>query len=331
MRKSLVTLAAVAACSADASAQSSVEVYGKLDLTVGKGIGTTERALQESAPGNSRLGFRGTEDLGDGYAAFFGLEHRMRPDTGTEAVAGRFWQGFSVVGLRTPYGTVTVGRQYTASFSLVENQVDPFAATTVANLRDVGMRPGAAVLGLSGSPSGVGTVSRVRVSDSVRYDAKLGNVNFAASIAESQQEAATATGPDKPWSIAVNYGAGPLFLGIGYEDPQGANDRQWTLAARYKFGPATVSGGYANGRTNNSLDTRGMLLGLSYAIGVGEIKVGHAASRVGSGAAAVRLSRFGLGYSYSLSKRTRLIADVAHERKIATNRAGYDLGIEHNF
>jgi predicted porin len=331
MKKSLLTLAALGTFAGTAAAQPSVTVYGKLDLGVGQNIGSSTKAVQESAPANNRIGFRGVEDLGGGLSALFGIEHRFRPDTGAEGVAGRFWHGFSTVGLRGPWGTVNLGRQYTPAFSLIQNQLDPFAGVTVANMRDVGTRPGAAVQGLSGTLSGVAAVSKVRISDSIRYDFSGAGVNFAASVAESNQEAGTTAGPDRPWSVAANYSSGALFVGAGYEDPQGANDHQWNVGARYGFKGATVSAGLASGRTDNNLKVRGWLLGLNYPIGHAELKAGYARSEIGSGPMGVEFNRLGVGYHYNLSKNTKIFTDIAHESEIAAHKTGFDLGIEHNF
>ena len=87
MKKTLIALAAVAATSA-AFAQSSVTVYGKVDIGISNAIGGAAKAetgLNEAA--GSRLGFRGTEDLGGGLKANFILEHRFQPDSGAQTNA----------------------------------------------------------------------------------------------------------------------------------------------------------------------------------------------------------------------------------------------------
>lgn len=330
MKRTLITLAATAATcfgSQVAMAQSSVTISGFLDLGAGKSIGTDNKAIQESAPGNSRLTINGREDLGGGYSAFFSIEHRMRPDTGQEAVPNRFWFGHSLVGIRSPYGMLSLGRQYIPAFSLVQNQVDPFRGMSVANLRDFAMRPGASVLGFTSGPAGEPFTAKVRFTDSIRYDASFKGLNFSAAIAESEQEAGTQRGPDRPWSVAANYTSGPLFISLGYEDPQFEDDHQWSLGARYKIGAATLSAGYTDGRTRSDLKLKGALIGLTYNVGVGEFKAGYGQSKVGDGATAVERKRFGIGYNHNLSKRTTLYANVAHEREIDDNENGYDLGI----
>lgn len=302
------------ACMAGSAwAQSSVVVYGFVDLALAQPIGSNDKQLADQA--GSRLGFRGTEDLGAGLSAIFALEHRFDPDTGLQRTT-RMWQGQSIVGLRhAQFGSVTLGRQYAAAFSLIQNQVDPWGGDTPGQLRDVGMRP-----------QGSG-IAKTRVSDSIRYDNKIGAVSFAASIGESTQ-ADTGTGPDRPISVAANYAAGPLFFGVGYENPQFANDHLWNVGARYDIGPVTLSGGYASGKTAANRSTRGYLVAANVVLGPGEIKFGYANSEV---AGANTGKKLGLGYHHSLSKRTKLYADVGRDNAIATHKTGYDFGIQHKF
>jgi len=83
MKKTLIALAAVAATSA--FAQSSVTIYGVVDARINSiktdNNGTLTR-LDNSGAASSRLGFRGTEDLGGGMKAKFVLEMGMNNDTG---------------------------------------------------------------------------------------------------------------------------------------------------------------------------------------------------------------------------------------------------------
>jgi predicted porin len=75
-----------AATGGAAHAQSSVTMFGVVDLGVqythGAGAGSV-KALSNGGLSTSRLGFRGTEDLGGGLRAGFWLEGSLNPDTGT--------------------------------------------------------------------------------------------------------------------------------------------------------------------------------------------------------------------------------------------------------
>ncbi|MBA5689078.1 porin [Rugamonas apoptosis] len=105
-----------------AMAQSSVTVYGLLDTglahvtnTNAAGDAVTKMpSLTGSFP--SRLGFRGTEDLGDGLQAIFTLESGLAMDTGAMGQGNRLFGRQASVGLKGRFGTVTLGRQINMSY-----------------------------------------------------------------------------------------------------------------------------------------------------------------------------------------------------------------------
>ncbi|MCE2691282.1 MAG: porin [Rubrivivax sp.] len=143
MKKTLIALAAIAATSA--FAQSTVTMYGNVD--VGYGTHKTESrdgrvftktaGVMDGSWAGSRLGFRGTEDLGGGLRASFTLEQGINP-TSPEAFNQRVASGGhqivgsstmstgnnrqSFLGLAGRFGEVRVGYQYTNSYDLVAFQ-----------------------------------------------------------------------------------------------------------------------------------------------------------------------------------------------------------------
>lgn len=307
MSTKVIIGAALAAIAATASAQSSVTVYGKIDVGLRRAVGSDNNEVATGSDG--RLGFRGTEDLGSGLSAFFQLEHRYLPQNG-QIDGSQFWKGYSLVGLKSGYGTLTLGRQLIAAFALVQDQIDPFGADTVAGVRDVGMR--------------VGGITKVRIDNSVRYDLAISGLNFAASIAE----AAPNGGPNRPTSVAVNWRSGPLFLAAGIENPAGPEDRQWNVGAAYDISGNTLSAGYANGRTNAGNSAKGYILGLNVPLGSGTFKAAYGTRKLDGVTTA---SKIGLGYHYALSKRTTIYTDVANDSKQVSHKTGVDLGLRHTF
>jgi len=92
MKKSLFAVAAATAFAGAAQAQSSVTVYGILDVgyigsssnnVIAQGSKNTTNQFGQSAETTSRLGFRGTEDLGGGDRAFFTAEFQLYPQSST--------------------------------------------------------------------------------------------------------------------------------------------------------------------------------------------------------------------------------------------------------
>ena len=308
MKKSLLALAVLGAFAGAASAQSSVTLYGKLDLGFAKAAGSADKQVADGS--SSRVGFRGVEDLGGGLKALFQFEHRFNPDDGTVTNAA-FWHGISTVGLGGSFGTVNLGRQYTAAFSLATDVIDPFGGYTVAGLRDESLTK---------------SVARLRTDNSVRYDGAFGGLKVAADIAETP-----AGGVDRPYSVAAQYAAGPFMVAASYDNPTGANDNLATLGGSYTFGPAKVSLGIGRGDNNSNVRVKQALAGVTVSVGAaGQVLAGYAQEEVGTADATKKVS---LGYRHNLSKRTQLYTDVTRVNDLLskTEKTGYDFGVIHTF
>lgn len=121
--KKTILLSALSCITGFASAQAAgVTIYGLLDAgvesvnNVGAARKTLNRMPTSTNTAPSRLGFRGTEDLGNGLSAFFTLEQGIVVGTGTLGQGGRAFGRQSLVGLSGPFGSVALGRQYTMTF-----------------------------------------------------------------------------------------------------------------------------------------------------------------------------------------------------------------------
>ncbi len=103
-------------------AQSTVQVFGLIDLgvesvsNVGGGRSTLTRMPSLTGELPSRLGLRGSEDLGGGLKANFVLEAGLTVDAGGYAQGGRPWGRQALVGLSGAFGSLSFGRQYTMLF-----------------------------------------------------------------------------------------------------------------------------------------------------------------------------------------------------------------------
>ncbi len=150
MKKSLIALAVLASLAGMASAQSSVTLFGIVDATVAYGKGTVSKKTQLTNSGynSSRLGFRGTEDLGGGMSASFWLEAGLNNDNGTGAATntnnqasggalagmngsqGLTFNRRSTVSLAGGWGELRLGRDYTPQFWNL-TVFDPFGTNGV--------------------------------------------------------------------------------------------------------------------------------------------------------------------------------------------------------
>src|SRR5207253_1303289 len=101
------------------SAQSSVTLFGIADVGVRnvKNGDNSIKSVSSNGINTSRLGFRGTEDLGGGLRAGFWLETGLNPDTGSQSDGTRFWNRRSTVSLAGSFGEVRLGRDTTPTFT----------------------------------------------------------------------------------------------------------------------------------------------------------------------------------------------------------------------
>ena len=368
MKKSLLALAVLGAFAGAASAQSSVTIYGVVDLAVQKSNGgntyspgayeidkapLTKDAwyLQQSTA--SRLGFRGTEDLGGGLSAQFQIEHRFTPDNGN--FTGAFWAGRSYVQLTSASaGSVYLGREYAPWFWLAAKS-DPFG------LDGVGQFTGMLYLLSGGHTSkvdanGIATGNPAsRQSNAIGY--KTPNLGgLTANVAVGLGEADTTNQPGgRDVSFNVEYAGGPIYAAVGYDKKNGSNaandgNSLVNLAVAYDFG--VVKPMFYYGRAKTGLNSDGsnkmFLIGATAPIGPGLLKAGYGqlnidpvgATLIG-GRSEVKVKKFSLGYNYNLSKRTNLYADVSTARDDADisfvdgltskNTTAYAFGLRHTF
>ncbi|MFM1869601.1 MAG: hypothetical protein RLY99_345, partial [Pseudomonadota bacterium] len=137
MKKSLIALAALATVATAAQAQSSVTIYGVMDAgvtTVDKISATSGRVTGLTSGGlsTSRIGFKGTEDLGGGLSAGFTLETEILPDTGAQGSSSAvlFERGAFLTLASKDLGSVSLGRQNFDEYATAAG-FDPFAGNNI--------------------------------------------------------------------------------------------------------------------------------------------------------------------------------------------------------
>lgn len=322
MKKSLIALAILAGAGG-ALAQSSVTLYGRIDTSVGaeKEDGTTTTGMFSGQLTTSRIGFRGTEDLGGGLRANFNLEGALGTDDGTTD----FFSRQSWVGLAGGFGSLRLGRTDTAF-----DDIRDLAVTN--NLWDSEFSPTKIAY-----TAGVGDYSS-RASNMVRYDTpSLGGFSAGVSYAMDEVEA------QKRDVAALNlrWRGGPLDVGAAWQqqkhesDP--GRDREYiAVSAAYKFDAFKVSGGVQRAENGAGTEDDEYSVGVAVPFGAFEVSAGYAWSDSEAAGVETEGKAFGLGATYSLSKRTRLYAaliDGEVERGGTTvgERRLYTMGVRHDF
>jgi predicted porin len=328
MKKSLIALA-VLGFAGVASAQSSVTLYGRVDLSIGKPLYTAQKGMFNGS--GSRLGVRGVEDLGGGLKGIFHIEHRFDADTGASSSSTRFWTGRSIVGVEGGFGRVTLGREYTTSFSGSQVVADPWGFDTV--VAGTGTPNTPATLSGRGVTSAIATglIGTVRNDSAITYTAKFGGVSFGAQTAERTD--AINNVAKRPFNLNVGFAGGPVNVYVGYEAP--GNSAKWTSAGidarfgAFKPGLFYGTGKASTGNKHNAI----MLTGVAY-LGAGELRLAAGtlkAKPAAGGTNTTVVSGLAAGYHHSLSKRTTVYADFVRNSKITDQKTGYDFGLKHNF
>jgi len=324
MKKSLLALAALTAFAGAASAQSNVTLYGRVDLSISERMNQSTQNIENGS--GSRLGLRGSEDLGGGLAAVFNIEHRFNADTGVSQgqtnVAGqavgtslRFWSARSIVGLKGGFGQVVLGREYTTAFLGSQLINDPWGWDTV-------------VADATSAITG-GGISKVRNDSAITYNLSMAGFSFGAQYAEATDTINNFQ--DNPYNFSVGYAGGPFAVNFGYEvtGAQGVSDEKvMSVGGTFNFGAFKIGGSYVDGTKANGQDVTAYMITGTAVLGQGEIRAMYGTRETGN---TDDINAFAIGYHYALSKRTTLYTDYVSNSKLASNKNGYDFGIKHNF
>jgi predicted porin len=307
------------------------QVYGQVRLTVNsiKGGADTEE-LRDNA---SRLGFRGTEDLGGGLTAAFGLEMGVDADTGASTVPA-FRNSY--VALKGGFGSVALGRLDSANptGSPLYSQV---TAITSFAPNDAGATAiGTSILN-----------ARNRTSNSIGY----ASPDWGGFSVRTRYylRGATAT-PDaengaKSLDLGLNYAAGALRAGVGFAKdsrPGGLGnnefDHKWQAGLRYAFGAIEPYALFGRDTYKNTATSRHevdyWIVGAKYSQNAHGVVLNLMKRDVLASLTGER-KRWQLAYTYALSKRTELQAFIdrdgidSSKSNVAVRAIG--AGIRHDF
>lgn len=347
MKKSLIALAALGTIASAAMAQSSVTVYGIIDLGLVKqnkadtlalgGVGMTNKELNVAQATKSRLGFRGVEDLGGGLSVKFDLEHRFKPDDGSQNGTS-FWDK-SIVGITSQtFGELTLGRDYMPLF-YAQYLLDPWLNQGIAELGASTYawagyaRAGGAALGLAQD------ARSARYNNGIFYKAQ--GAGFTAILGASLHEGTVADAKNR-YGVNVMYNAGPLMVAVAYdqaEDAPGVDENVVLIGAAYDFGVIKPRLSYTKAELKHLLagdvSPSAWTLAATAPVGTGLIKAGYQAMDYDFGD--IKTRKFSIGYEYALSKRTALYTDFTSGKFESANSAtdytvnGVDFGIRHMF
>ena len=349
MKKSLLALAVFGTFAGAAMAQDNVQLYGIIDLGVQhlSYDNTTVNRLGSGIQSGSRIGVKGSEDLGGGLSAFFQAETGFCANGNNASAFGGAGQGAqnqaggsyctsgstfmgrtSMVGLKGGFGTLALGRVYTGYFTLAAT-ADPFGA------------------GLNGSITNLdpGALDYVRASQVAAYiTPNFSGFQGTLAYAFGAQPGNNANG--RGYNVVLTYNNGPISAGGSYLNhnftatspiptsalmldstgraitPLGGyfTNKLLNIYGGYDFGVAKVTAYYAQEKFGDGAamvgggqnpDLKIWNLGLTVPVGSGSVLASFG-ERKDSNLANSQVKQVAIGYTYTLSKQTNLYASYAH-------------------
>lgn len=330
-----------------AHAQSSVELYGVVDMGV-QYLSHTDTAgnhtigLQSGNSQPSYFGIKGQEDLGGGYAATFRIEGDINVGNGQWLNTSNPFNRYSYVGLSTPYGTFTLGRQYNVMFDETLFYDPSYLAQF--SLTSTNLIP----------------ITIVQPNNSIKFTSHEFDGLSAIAMYSFGQQTAGDWQAGKYLGLGLAYHNGPFAARGVYEQTNGSDDvttgvsqsslrdRRASIAATYTIGDAKLYGGFANVSGDLQLSPRGNMYwgAASYQLSA-PLNAFAEYIRYDTRANQGSPDWYVIGATYYMSKRTYLYGYAGyldnHGGKTFTlntydfvspggmSQAGVQLGIAHNF
>ncbi|WEN41150.1 Outer membrane porin protein 32 [Thauera sp. GDN1] len=329
MQKKLIALAVAGLVSAPAFAQSNVTIYGVADaaMVFGEHGDNDLAAVESGGLSGSRLGFRGTEDLGNGLKAVFTYEQGFNIDgsdnsDGTRGLGGNSRQSF--VGLSGAFGTVSLGRQYAPGYDFI---ADSFGSSPILSPQAI----------LSGdAKSSIDASSDARWNNSIAYNGAFAGLKVRAIYSMgadvSGRTVSTELGndpsEDDAAGLGLEYANGPLRLVAVYQYLQdGANtlasddQQEWSVGGSYNFGFLTLSANYQDAEALGNVrgnDGDIWQVGVVVPVGAaGNVHLGYGEADMD--VVDAKAKSYSIAYTHALSKRTTAYAGY--------NRTDNDTGL----
>ncbi|WP_020656847.1 porin [Massilia niastensis] len=359
MNKKVLAAAILACCGGSAVAQTSVTIYGIVDagyVHESGGVAGSVNKLTSGVGSHSRIGFRGSEDLGGGTSVFFTLENGHRLDTGEVDAAGSIFNRQAFVGIKTTAGSLSLGRQYTPWHQALAQVGDPFSTGYAGGSKNLFPDFG----------------TNVRTSNTVIYTTPVMS-GFTADVAYSFGEQVSSKA-GRQYGASLGYAAGPLNVRLAYNHRNSdvaaapgvtpvtrGNGSNKLLTANYDFKVVkaylafSVDKGFGSAPLGNNTNPFGGVAPTASTDG-NEILLG-AVVPAGPGNVVVTLMRkddktfrnqdarsAGVGYLYTMSKRTTLYTvygaidnengagyTVANNTEAGSGDRAFNLGVRHSF
>jgi len=332
MRKTQVALAALALV-ASSAALADVAIYGSLDGSVAGGTGTSTNFDGAGNWAGSIMGFKGSEDLGNGMKASFNLQHGLNIGSGGQANGGlgatRTFNRQSNVSLSGDFGSVTVGLQLSpfiaGSLGGYVNNNESFYVNSLAMTSTSAGGTGTAN---NGGDTGSLTTAGFFIPNAVSYSLNAGAISgsvltqLSAGTADNQYTAATA-----------GTSIGDIGVNLSYQTRGGTSGyKTYNVNGATTLGAIKVAAGYTSHDPVSGSTVSQYNIGGQYALNDTTNVSLQYASATGS------KQLLNLGLQYNLSKATYLYGTIAQGKNAgvlyaggpagaATSTTGYAVGV----
>lgn len=319
MHKKVAIACAIGALCGTAQAQSSVTVFGVLDLSLVNARATgsgSKTMINPDGNSSNRLGFRGEEDLGGGMKASFFIEAGVNPDNGTGGgtsldnkttvnTGGLTLARRSTVALSGSFGEVRLGRDYTPTFINLTPAAHPIGTNGVGS---------SAQLFFPIASGGTTPRTNTRASNAINYiSPEIGgfSANIMYAVGEQPSMPAATKNDGNYLGARVAFRSGPLSISgaTGKTNYATGNYTQSNIGLVYRIAEARLY--YLWGENKVGVTkTNANMVGLQYVVGaLGEFRAAY--TTVKATGIANDASQVALSYTYNLSKRTALYTNYS--------------------
>lgn len=361
MKKTLIALAVAGAIASPAfAATSNVDVYGVMHFAIeDTNVTNSDAAVVDRV---SRIGFKGSEDLGGGLSAIWQIEQQINAtaDSGAGATIdpdhksafGGAGLRNTYVGLKGGFGTVLMGRHDTP-YKMATGKYDLFTDTAADYNGGVGI-----TVNISGTTSTTFSSTGVidnnhdyRSPQTIAYvSPNFSGMSFAAAaVATNSASNLDDSRSIDAFSLSGNYDNGPISVAAAYQDVKALDSKAWKIGGGYAFGNLKVGALYENAEfLDGDLDVTGYQLNAAYAMGAITLKANYGKKKFDlSGVGDDDGRQWTVGADYNLSKRTvaymlytkadTVTADVtvgtaAISAAVSSKDVGtFAIGIKHSF
>lgn len=349
MKSLVVSIAALGAVAAalPAQAQTHVTIYGRVNTSVERTKIEGQGALTQVVNNSSRLGVKGTEDLGSGMNALYNAEFGFNSDT------GGFGQRRDVfVGLKTNFGTVKLGNITSPLYFATYDYISLHNHDTGTSSEALGWFP---------------AMGNVFVNNSVTYlTPSMGGLALELQYGLAGEQPSASGQKPRHYSATLTFDRGPLHVGLGYGETKNTRnlvtaadntkDNMLVLSAYYDMGPVVLGGLVERDKSDNGAFRAGeshtrnfwRVVGM-VPMGAHELHANYGQARDWSGTSDTGGKQWTLAYNYNLSKRTKVYAfytKIDNDKATSAGGGGaytnlgapvgldessFALGLRHNF